>query len=259
MAQISGKAAPAVLVFDEATIHRFDPTTFTARRPFPWFDFHALLKPETFTALHREYPALERFERHQDIARVHGQRPHNRFYMAYESSIYEDPDRKEDEGVIHYDELSPTWRSFMDAVESDETYRRFIGGLLGLSDFVTRYAWHVGVTGSEVSPHRDAEDKLGTHIFYFNTSEDWDPAWGGSTIALGGKKVGALNPDFSDFASEESGSIVDNHSFLFKNTPEAWHGVRALTSPQGRYRRLFNVIVQEKKVPKRSFFGRLGL
>ena len=252
-------AAPAIPVFDPAAIRAFDRTSFTGRQPFPWMNFHALLTPETFAALHREYPSLDQFERHQGIARVHGQRPHNRYYMAYESSIYKDLDRKEDEGVIHYDALSPTWRAFMDAVESDETYRRFIGDLIGLTDFETRYAWHVGVTGSEVSPHRDAEDKLGTHIFYFNTLEDWDPAWGGPTIALGGKKVAALNPDFSDFESEQSGSIVDNHSFLFKNTPEAWHGVRALTSPEGKYRRLFNVIVQAKKTPKRSFFGKRGL
>lgn len=246
-------------VFNESKIREFDPKSFTQRKPFPWFNFHELLTPEAFAALHREYPSLDKFERHQDLARAHGQRSHNRYYLAYESSIYKDLERKEDEGVIHYDDLSPTWQAFMDAVEGDPTYRRFIGSLVGLEDFTTRYAWHVGVAGSEVSPHRDAEDKLATHIFYFNTHEDWDPSWGGSTLALGGKKISALNPDFTDFETEESGSIVDNHSFLFKNTPEAWHGVRSLTSPAGNYRRLFNVIVQAKQAPKKSFFSRLGL
>lgn len=246
-------------LFDESKIRGFDRKAFTERKPFPWFNFHELLTPEAFAALHREYPTLDKFERHQDMARAHGQRPHNRYYLAYESSIYKDLERKEDEGVMHYDDLSPTWKAFMDAVEGDDTYRRFIGDLLGLADFETRYAWHVGVNGSEVSPHRDSDNKIGTHIFYFNTHEDWEPSWGGSTLALGGKKVSALNPDFSDFATEESGPIIDNHSFLFKNTADAWHGVRALTSPEGSYRRLFNVIVQEKKATKKSFFGRLGL
>jgi hypothetical protein len=37
---------------------------------------------------------------------------------------------------------------------------------------------------------------------------------------------------------------VDNHSFLFRNTPDAWHGASALTCPPGSYRRLFNVIFE---------------
>ena len=250
----------ATPIFDESLIANFDPAAFTDAQPFPWFNFSALLMPDAFAALHREYPTLEKFERHQNVERAHHQRPHNRYYLAYESSIYKDWERKEDEGVIHYDELAPTWQAFMDALETNETYRGFVGGLLGLADFQTRYAWHVGVNGSEVSPHRDADAKIGTHIFYFNTHEDWDPAWGGSTLALSGKKVAALNPEFEDFEGEQSGEIVDNRSFLFKNTPAAWHGVRPLTSPEGKYRRLFNVICEAKpeKAPRRSLFGKLS-
>ena len=38
--------------------------------------------------------------------------------------------------------------------------------------------------------------------------------------------------------------IRDNRSFLFKNTADAWHGVRALTCPANSYRRLFNVVFE---------------
>ena len=37
---------------------------------------------------------------------------------------------------------------------------------------------------------------------------------------------------------------MDNDSFLFKNPPCACHGTQALTCPEGKYRRLFNVIYE---------------
>jgi hypothetical protein len=42
----------------------------------------------------------------------------------------------------------------------------------------------------------------------------------------------------------ERGRTQSDHSFLFKNTPNAWHGVSALTCPTGSYRRLFNIIFE---------------
>ena len=51
-------------------------------------------------------------------------------------------------------------------------------------------------------------------------------------------------PDFGDFETCEAARIVDNRSSLFKNTPQAWHGVSALTCPAGSYRRLFNIIFE---------------
>ena len=35
---------------------------------------------------------------------------------------------------------------------------------------------------------------------------------------LGGKKTGALNPEFGDFETREAAVIADNRSFLFKST-----------------------------------------
>ena len=41
--------------------------------------------------------------------------------------------------------------------------------------------WGAGV---EVSPHCDSKHKLGSHLFYFNDSSEWDPSWGGETLIL---------------------------------------------------------------------------
>jgi hypothetical protein len=236
---------------DEKAMCEFPVEAFTQRTPYPWNDFAQILTPEGFEALYKDYPSLELFEAHRGMVRPHGQRPHDRYYLAYERSIYGHTKDKE-QGEVSHSDLPSTWQSFMDELKTNETYHAFIENLLGMGPLTARYAWHVGVNGSEVSPHRDSDDKVGTHIFYFNTHEDWDDAWGGSTLVLDGKTVSTLNPDFKDFTGETASEIRDNHSFLFKNTPNAWHGVRTLTSPEGRYRRLFNVIFHADNTPAKS-------
>ncbi len=61
---------------------------------------------------------------------------------------------------------------------------------------------------------------------------------------LGDKRTPAQNPDFDDFASVQAAQITDNHSFLFRNSPESWHGVKPLTCDEESYRRFFNVIFE---------------
>ena len=134
---------------------------------------------------------------------------------------------------------------FLAELDEGSAYRDFIARMLGANDFSVRYAWHMGVTNSEVSPHRDNRKKLGTHIFYFNTDEDWDAAWGGEILVLEGKQTDAGNPDFDEFTKAHAAPLLNNQSFLFKNTPNGWHGVKPLTCPEGRYRRLFNVIIEQ--------------
>lgn len=224
-------------------IQSFNRHSFIQNEPFPWSGFHDFLTSEGFQQLCQDFPSLELFEKHEGLERVYGQRPHNRYYLAYETSIYNQLDRQ-DKGVVRYKDLPESWQRFMDELETSQDYRDFIKSLFEVADFQIRYAWHIGVTNSEVSPHRDAEQKIGTHIFYFNTSDDWEPAWGGSTLVLGDKLTETMNPDFSDFTTVMPTQLVDNHSFLFKNTPDAWHGVKPLTCPEGKYRRLFNVIFE---------------
>jgi hypothetical protein len=106
------------------------------------------------------------------------------------------------------------------------------------------FSWHLGTDGAEVCPHVDAPRKLGTHIFYFNTADDWEPAWGGSTLVLSDHPADCAAPDFSDFRRVERTETNGNRSFLFKNQPNAWHGVRTLRCPADAQRRLFNVVIQ---------------
>ncbi len=243
---------------DSTMMREFSADVFTERLPFPWFNFSQILTPEGFDTLYQHFPPLELFEAHVGLERPGGQRPHDRYYLAYEHSIYNQfnhnqsihnqsnavKSKKSAQGEARHDDLPAPWQAFLEELKASAEYHGFIERLLGAAPLTARYAWHVGTAGSEVSPHRDADNKIGTHIFYFNTQDDWDPAWQGSTLVLGGRKGNALNPDFSDFAAETAADIRDNHSFLFKNTADAWHGVRTLTCPDGRYRRLFNVIFQ---------------
>ena len=224
-------------------LNTFNRKCFTDNQPFPWYNFGSFLTSSGFQKLSRDFPCLELFEKHEGLERAYGQRPHNRYYLAYETSIYHQVERK-DKGIIRYKHLPLNWQMFIQEIETSEVYHNFIKSLFQVTDFQIRYAWHMGVTNSEVSPHTDAKRKVGTHIFYFNTSNDWDTKWDGSTLVLGNKLNDSMNPDFSDFATAIPTQFTNNHSFLFKNTPNAWHGVKPLTCPEGKYRRLFNVIFE---------------
>ncbi len=224
-------------------IESFNEQLFIQNQPFPWYNFDSFLIPEGFQQLLQDFPSLELFEKHEGLERVYAQRPHNRYYLAYETSIYHQIEHKE-RGIVDYKHLPPSWQMFIKELETSQIYQNFIKSLFEVTDFKIRYAWHMGVTNSEVSPHKDAEQKIGTHIFYFNTSDDWDTAWDGSTLVLGNKLTDSMNPDFSDFTTAIAAQLTNNRSFLFKNTPNAWHGVKPLTCPEGKYRRLFNVIFE---------------
>lgn len=227
---------------DYEKLSAFNTEKFNLTQPFPWCNLQGFLTDEGFARLHENFPALELFEQHTDIIRGNGQRPHNRYYLAYQSSIYHAAD--DSKGVVTHSELPAVWQSFVEELNNSLEYRRFMCSAFNVSDYRVRFAWHVGFNGCEVSPHVDLPDKIGTHIIYFNTSADWSEDWGGSTLVLDGKQTTVQNPDYSDFTSSTPVRIMDNYSFLFKNQPEAWHGVEPLSCPEGSYRRLFNIIFE---------------
>ena len=230
-------------------IDSMEKISFDNAEPFPWSDYDGLLTEDGYACLIESFPNLDHFVRHVDQPRRYGQRPHNRYYLAYDGSV--DHPQHEKKGVIPPADLPANWRHFIAELEG-ERYRSWIMRLLGVSNVKFRFCWHAGFAGGEVSPHRDDEMKIGTHIFYFVNSEDWDPLWGGQTVLLSGKRVRRLNPDFDDF---ETATMVrpftGNHSFLFKNTSTAWHGVRALACPEGTYRRIFSVVIEWPDWPRR--------
>src|SRR4051812_42019187 len=167
------------MFIDYVQLRAFDVDAFRRKAPFPWNNWQGFLTARRFQVLFDEFPPLEIFERHENLARKHGQRPHNRHYLAYESSIYH---RTDASGTVRHDQLPSAWQRFMDELESSDEYHDFVSRVLDVPAFTARYAWHVGSQGSEVSPHLDAPGKLGTHIVYFNTSDEWNPDWGGATL-----------------------------------------------------------------------------
>ncbi|MEM1179781.1 MAG: 2OG-Fe(II) oxygenase [Acidobacteriota bacterium] len=230
----------AATLLDRGVLNSITPQFFSRVEPYPWHVFDRLLRPEAFRELADHFPDLRLFERHEERPRRSGQRPHNRFYLAYDRDGEEPPP-----GVVGRRGLPAAWRQFLDELESPQYLdraRALLGA--GRAPVRVRYAWHVGVRGSEVSPHRDSAKKLGTHIFYFNGRSDWDPAWGGSTLILAGPKRRIPNPDFEDFAVSLAGDFLDNKSLLFRRTDDSWHGVRPLACPESARRRLFNVIFE---------------
>jgi hypothetical protein len=52
---------------------------------------------------------------------------------------------------------------------------------------------------------------------------------------------------------------LNNRSLFFQNNPKAWHGVKALTCPQGFYRKLFNVIFEFTNSQDQPMLYRAGL
>jgi len=250
-----GSVAPFPLdrFIDDALLGSCSPDALQSVQPFPWWNPRALIADETFAELCSQWPELSLFERHRHLPRVSGQRPHDRYYLAYEDSIYHlgrggDTAPDGGPGVVHRDELGPAWQAFIDELESHVGYRSFMERFLGTSRYRIRYAWHAGTTASEVSPHVDAPEKLGTHIWYFNPEGTWDRGWGGATLALGGKTTEAGNPEFDQFRTVTAIETLGNRSFVFRNTPDAWHGVHALSCPTGAQRRLFNVIFERADV-----------
>lgn len=237
-------SAPTTFL-DPQVLASLEVEAFLQRSPFPWLNPAGLLSAEAFDQLCDQFPPLRLFERHESRSRHHGQRPHDRYYLAYETSIYHGTKViGSTPGIAQLEDLPLPWQQFLTELQTCEPFHAFMRQALGSDRYIMRFAWHVGTGGSEVSPHLDAENKIGTLIFYFNTDANWDPAWGGATLVLGDRKTKAMNPEFSQFGSIIQTQFLNNRCFLFRNTPEAWHGVEALTCPEGQQRRLFNIIFE---------------
>src|SRR5687768_1182744 len=141
-------------IFDQRITERFSFDEFQKRTPFPWSGLEGFLTGDAFDTLADQFPPLHYFEYHQGMHR-RGQRPHDRYYLALERSMYHptDPDAP---GVIRVEQLSESWRRLISEITEGPFYRRFIQDCLGVDDFHIRFAWHVGQTSNEVSPHVDA-------------------------------------------------------------------------------------------------------
>lgn len=106
-------------------IKDFDSAAFTQRSPFPWYNFQSLLTEDAFAQLYDEFPSLDFFEKHEGLSRDYGQRSHDRYYLAYEKTIYKDLERDQ-KGIIHHAQLSPAWQAFITRLQTDPGYLDFI-------------------------------------------------------------------------------------------------------------------------------------
>jgi hypothetical protein len=229
-----------LVYLDTDRLAAIDPAAFRARTPYPWVSPEGVLTEDGYARLRETLPELALFERRFGEQRKHGQKSHDRYVLEYRPDL----------------PLAEPWRDFIGELES-ETYRAFLRAMIG-RDFRLRFHWHYTPNGCSVSPHCDAKEKLGSHLFYFNTAADWDPAWGGETLILDdkGRFSRRSNPDFAAFPHAIAAPSLGNTSLLFCRRGASWHGVQEIRCPEGALRKVFIVVIDA--VPLRLRLRRLA-
>ena len=214
------------LDFDK--LEALDTREYQQASPFPWWNPQGLLTQEGYHALLENLPGMDLFDETFGKERRAGQQPHDRYSLEYTPGT----------------QVSKPWKEFIQELCSDR-YRREIARLFGANKIEFRFHWHYTPTGATVSPHCDARREHGSHLFYFNDTQDWQPEWGGATLVLddGGKLDYNSAPALDEFDRVIECDAFGNHSALLKRTDHAWHAVRKITCPEDKLRRIFIVVV----------------
>src|SRR5215470_10399851 len=152
---------------DAARLRAIDAEAFRSSRPFPWVNPEQLLTADGYRRLREALPAGSQFTPMFNIRRKHGQQSHDRYGLEYHADLA----------------VAPYWHEFVRELQGPE-YTHFLQRLLGRRFFSLRFHWHYTPNRCSISPHCDSKTKFASHIFYFNTEADWDPAWGGQTVLL---------------------------------------------------------------------------
>lgn len=207
-----------------------DTQAFQSTQPFPWANPQGFIKADAYQELLDNMPALETFTPSFGKQRKSGQASHDRYILDYEKGLV----------------LPAPWQALIDELLSD-VYRNFICRLLGVSNVRFRVHWHYTPRGAEVGPHCDSKGKIGSQIFYLNTEQDWNPAWGGETVILDdhGRFPTYSNPQFEEFDAQYPALTMDNRSILFGRRGNSWHGVKRIDCPEGSHRRVLIVVFEE--------------
>ena len=213
---------------DLEKLSTIDPVAFQSQQPYPWVNPEGLLTEGGYQRLLETLPALPLFTARFGVARKYGQQSHDRFTLEYQDEL----------------NIAQPWKEFIAELRGKD-YQRFLSRFIGSRSFELLFHWHYAPNGCSISPHCDAKRKLGSHIFYFNTTHDWDPAWGGETVILddGGGFPYKSAPRFEDFKRVIPAKALGNRSLLFSRTERSWHGVRELRCPEGNMRKVFIVVV----------------
>ncbi len=217
-------------------LYALDAKEFRNRKPYPWCNPADLLHPEAYRQLLQDLPPVETFDKTFGKVRKFGQHHHDRYSLEYRPDLA----------------LSDSWRGFIDELQGP-VYREWLAGMMNSNAFSLSFHWHYTPNGCSVSPHCDARRKLGSHIFYFNTTDDWDPAWGGDTVVLddGGRFSRRSAPAFEDFDRAESSVALGNRSLLFVRNGNSWHGVREIRCPPDALRKVFIVVIDQMSIAAR--------
>ena len=217
-------------------IENTDAKAFQNNHPYPWISIPNFLYEEKYQELVNTLPEASLFTENFGKKRKFGQKSHDRLSLEYDANL----------------PLSPAWSAFIKELQS-ESYKKFIQKMAGIKQLEIKLHWHYTPNGCSVSPHCDANRKIGSHIFYFNTEKDWDPSWGGDTLILddNGKFSRNSNPKFSDFHSYQRANALGNNSLLFIRNGNSWHGVEEINCPQGKYRKVLIVVINKMKISRK--------
>jgi len=215
--------------FDQNKLESIDADAFSRMDPYPCINPAGLLTEEAWQHLREHLPDLSALSPSFGRSRYHGQASHDRYVLEYDPGLR----------TVH-----PAWHEFVSELNGP-VYRRFLQRMCGRKSLRLNMHWHYTPRGCSVSPHCDALHKLGSHIFYFNDKDDWDEAWGGQTLVLddGGRFKPGSAPGFDDFDRIISSTCMGNYSTFFIRRNRSWHGVRELTCPEGSFRKVFIVVI----------------
>jgi 2OG-Fe(II) oxygenase superfamily len=225
---------------DAERLGAVDAEAFRSQKPYPWANPGGLLTEEGFRRLYESLPDVGQMQPVFGVQRKHGQKSHDRWALEYRPDL----------------PVAAAWHEFVRELEGP-IYRRFLHRLTGERFIRLNYHWHYTPNGCSVSPHCDAVHKIGSHIFYFNTAEDWDRSWGGETLILddNGRFARKSAPAFEDFDRIIAGEALGNRSLLFRRRENSWHGVREIRCPQGAYRKVFIVVLNHWSTPVRRWWN----
>jgi len=212
-------------------LNAVDADAFASTKPYPFINPAGLLTDEGYQRLLENELDVSFLTPNFGRKRSHGQYAHDRYVLEYQPGL---------------DFVPPAWEEFILELQGPE-YKKFIRRLFRCRNFKLNMHWHYTPTGCSVSPHCDALHKKGSHIFYLNTLDDWDPQWGGETLMLDdhGRARANSAPAFEDFDRIVAGECIGNYSTLFARRNRSWHGVRELTCPDDKLRKVFIVVINQ--------------
>lgn len=206
-----------------------DVEKYRAQSPYPWVNPYGLLHEDAFFQLLDDLPDLSLFTSTFGRSRKYGQKSHDRYTLKYRH------------GLI----LPKPWEELLKELQG-KIYRNFLSQLFQSRSFELDFFWFYTPDGCSISPHCDHKNKIGAHLFYFNTEKDWKPEWGGETLLLddGGKINRKSAPKFEEFSHEIASRTLGNYSLLFSRTPNSWHGMKEIHCPEDSMRKVFMVAVK---------------